>query len=69
MCRLAGSYEALAGGRTADALVDFTGGVSETIDVHEEGYGTDEEKQKHLFDNMKSAFKQKALIICSIEVH
>ena len=28
-CRLAGSYHSISGGQTGDALVDFTGGVSE----------------------------------------
>ena len=31
--RLAGSYDALTGGRTGDALVDFTGGINEFIEV------------------------------------
>lgn len=33
--RLVGSYEILTGGRTGDGLVDFTGGVNEFIEVHE----------------------------------
>ena len=49
--RLAGSYEALAGGQTGDALVDFTGGVNEVLELKsllptEE----DEEKRKELFE-------------------
>ena len=31
--RLAGSYKALSGGRTGDALVDFTGGVNEFVEL------------------------------------
>ena len=31
--RLAGCYEVLAGGQTGEALVDFTGGVNEPIDL------------------------------------
>lgn len=34
--RLAGSYEALAGVQIGDALVDFTGGVNEAIDMKNE---------------------------------
>lgn len=32
--RLAGSYEALAGVQIGDALVDFTGGVNEAIELN-----------------------------------
>lgn len=31
--KLHGSYDALDGGSTADAMVDFTGGVCEQIDM------------------------------------
>ena len=48
--RLAGSYGALAGGQTGDALVDFTGGVNEAIDVREGGYERDEDKKTELFE-------------------
>ena len=48
--RLAGSYEALSGGQTGDALVDFTGGVNEAIDVREGGYERDEDKKTELFE-------------------
>ena len=47
--RLAGSYEALTGGQTADALVDFTGGVGEVIRLHSHGL-EEPEDQKNLFD-------------------
>ena len=32
--RLHGSYECLDGGNLSDALVDFTGGVAELIQLH-----------------------------------
>ena len=48
--RLAGSYEALTGGQTGDALVDFTGGVNEAISMKEGGYEADEDKRRELFE-------------------
>ena len=48
--RLAGSYEALAGGQTGDALVDFTGGVNEAINIREGGYENDDDKKTELFE-------------------
>ena len=66
--RLAGSYEALSGGQTGDALVDFTGGVNETIDIREGGYQGDEAKQQELFVKMEHGHNHKSLISCSIHV-
>lgn len=67
-CRLAGSYEALTGGQTGDALVDFTGGVNEAIDIREGGYQSDEQKQQELFVKMEHGHDHKSLISCSIAV-
>ena len=36
-CRINGSYEALDGGNLSDALVDFTGGVSELVSLENDG--------------------------------
>ena len=66
--RLAGSYEALTGGQTGDALVDFTGGVNEAIDIREGGYQSDEAKQQELFVKMEHGHSHKSLISCSIHV-
>ena len=47
-----GTYEVLDGGNLSDALVDFTSGVSEVINIEndETGYRTDDpEKKKSLF--------------------
>ena len=32
--RLKGGYNEINGGRTCNALVDLTGGISETVDLH-----------------------------------
>ena len=66
--RLAGSYEALSGGQTGDALVDFTGGVNEAIDIREGGYQSDEAKQQELFLKMEHGHSHRSLISCSIQV-
>ena len=35
------------GGNLGDALVDFTGGISEILDLKEGGYANDEENQAY----------------------
>lgn len=66
--RLSGCYEALDGGNTADALVDFTGGVSEPIDLTEGDYTTDEAKRNLLFERVLKVHNRGGLISCSIKV-
>ncbi|XP_011408714.2 PREDICTED: calpain-5-like [Amphimedon queenslandica] len=66
--KLAGSYEALSGGLTGDALVDFTGGVTETITLQSGDLADDEEKRKQLFDELIRAHEHHAMMSCSIEV-
>lgn len=66
--RLAGCYEALDGGNTADALVDFTGGVSEPIDLLEGGFAEDEAKRNALFERVLKVHNRGGLISCSIKV-
>lgn len=48
--KLHGSYEALRERELSDALVDFTGGVSEVIDFSVERYSEIEDKRSQLFD-------------------
>ena len=49
LCRLHGSYEALDSGNLADALVDFTGGVSELLALEQGG----EETSQQLFTRLE----------------
>lgn len=59
--RLHGSYEALKGGRTSEAMEDFTGGVVENYDLSKEiGF--------NLFKYMKSSNARLSLQSCSIKV-
>ncbi|XP_013926091.1 PREDICTED: calpain-5-like [Thamnophis sirtalis] len=66
--KLSGCYEALDGGNTGDALVDFTGGVSEPIDLVEGGYANDEAKRTLLFERVLKVHNRGGLISCSIKV-
>ncbi|XP_063787003.1 calpain-5-like [Pseudophryne corroboree] len=63
--KLIGSYESLDGGSTAEALIDFTGGVSEAIDLLERNSETEEEKKK-LFKAVLKAHSRASLICSSI---
>ncbi|XP_030042947.1 calpain-5 [Microcaecilia unicolor] len=64
--KLNGCYETLEGGNTAEALVDFTGGISEPICLEEENVSEDLEKKKKLFKSLTKAHSRASLISCSI---
>lgn len=68
LCRLNGCYEALEGGNTAEALVDFTGGVSEPISLARCSLMQHPDQRKTLFQTLSKAHSQRALITCSIRV-
>ena len=58
--KLNGSYEALEGGMVGEALVDFTGGVSEIINLKQNDCPT------NLFTFMKKAYNLQSMLGCSI---
>ncbi|CAN9493032.1 unnamed protein product [Ophioblennius macclurei] len=64
--KMCGCYEALDGGNTADALVDFTGGVSEPLDLLENGYKDEEDQRNELFERVLKVHNRGGLISCSI---
>ena len=57
--RLHGSYEALKGGNTVEAMEDFTGGVSEE-------FGLKDNTDKRLFGTLKKAYDRDSQLGCSI---
>ena len=60
-CRLHGSYEALSGGLTSEALTDFTGGVVERFELRDK-------TPEDLLKRMLRAHKRLSLMGCSIDV-
>ena len=61
--RLHGSYEALVGGWTEDALVDFTGGIGSRINLRKPG-----EVPSDFFQDILKQDKRNTLMGCSIKV-
>lgn len=66
--RLNGCYEALEGGNTTEALIDFTGGVSEPLSLDREALSLHGDQRRALFHTLAEAHERKALITCSIRV-
>ncbi|MEQ2297959.1 hypothetical protein AMECASPLE_000184, partial [Ameca splendens] len=64
--KLNGCYEALEGGNTAEALIDFTGGVSEPLSLDCEALRLHSERRKSLFQTLAKVHEHKSLITCSI---
>ncbi|CAD7691127.1 unnamed protein product [Nyctereutes procyonoides] len=57
--KLNGSYEALKGGSTIEAMEDFTGGVAETF--------TTKEAPENFYEILEKALKRGSLVGCSID--
>ncbi|XP_068084672.1 calpain-5 isoform X2 [Anabrus simplex] len=63
--KLHGSYDALAGGHLANALVDFTGGVSEIMDLKSEDYRS-LERQSLLFSVLATEMNHSSILCASV---
>ncbi|XP_048254079.1 calpain-9-like isoform X2 [Haliotis rufescens] len=59
--KLRGSYEALDGGKLQDSLVDFTGGISEAIDIRDKA-----KIAKNIYEMLYNSFKMNSMIGGSI---
>ncbi|XP_034712844.1 calpain-5-like isoform X1 [Etheostoma cragini] len=64
--KLNGCYEALEGGNTTEALIDFTGGVSEPLSLDCEALSLHSNQRRAFFQSLAYAHESKALITCSI---
>lgn len=65
--RLYGDYESLNTGFTADALVDFTGGVAERIELNFMDLNDAEIKDK-LFKDLLNASENNSFVVCKMAV-
>ncbi|KAJ8008326.1 hypothetical protein DPEC_G00103670 [Dallia pectoralis] len=64
--KLNGCYEALEGGNTAEALIDFTGGVSEPLVMNRQALAQHPDQRRALFHTLTQAYERRALITCFI---
>jgi len=64
--KLNGSFEALEAGNIADALVDFTGGVCESVNLKDAGFNDDEERRLAFFNSIRKAMSDRSLVGASI---
>jgi len=67
-CRLFGCYEALNGGELSEALEDFTGGVSETVDLNNAPFLTDEAEYDRFYEWLVRAVDNGSVMCAAITV-
>ncbi|XP_036380167.1 calpain-5-like [Megalops cyprinoides] len=65
--KLSACYESLDGGNTGDAVVDFSGAVSESIDLEAGKYASDLPAQIKLFEDLLKVYERGGIISCSIK--
>ena len=68
--RLHGCYAVLDGGNLSDALVDFTSGVSEVIDLNSiiSDLRVDKDARKMFFNTLQREMEDHALMCCAVQV-
>ena len=68
--RLHGCYAVLDGGNLSDALVDFTSGVSEVIDLNSiiSDLRVDKDARKIFFNTLQREMEDHALMCCAVQV-
>ncbi|XP_052822718.1 calpain-5 [Octopus bimaculoides] len=64
--KLFGNYEVLDGGELAEALEDFTGGVSDTMNLQKMEVAEKMEERTALFERMKKEMDRNSLMAASI---
>jgi hypothetical protein len=67
LIRLCGSYEAMEGGFTTDALIDMTGGIEEAFELNISSAATQEFREQ-IRRVLWQAFLRKSMLGCSITV-
>ncbi|KPP78698.1 calpain-5-like, partial [Scleropages formosus] len=66
--KLSTCYESLDGGDAVCALVDFSGGIAEHINLEKGHYASDPSAQAGLFKKLLKVYERNGMISCSIKV-
>jgi len=64
--KLCGSYEAMEGGFTTDALIDMTGGIEEAFELNSTATAGSKEFQEQIKTVLRQAYYRQSMIGCSI---